>query len=301
MIVWKAHAKPVYSLAFAADGNLLVTSGHDEVVRLWPSGSTEALVELPGSPFASPLALSADGRFLARGGYGIRAWAIGTSLAELLSDRDYTEAITWSPDGRVLAALGRAGVRRWEMPSGNSLPSGWGGTRESTAGRQYPTGGIAFRPGGTELATVFGVRAQNRYDSTIYIWDARTGELRQTLSAAYAYDHPRAIRFAPDGRFLAAMYGPILRVWDTDAGTVVAEQKPGTRHFKDLQFTPDGRQLVTVSNDRTARLWDTVTWAEVGGYEWKIGKLGAVAVTADGTRMAAGADSGKVVVWDADD
>ena len=40
---------------------------------------------------------------------------------------------------------------------------------------------------------------------------------------------------------------------------------------------------------------------EAGGYDWKIGNLRSVAVAPDGSRMAAGSDTGKVVVWDAED
>ena len=80
----------------------------------------------------------------------------------------------------------------------------------------------------------------------------------------------------------------------------MATCKSGRKHFQDLAFTPDSAHLVTVSNDESARLWDTKTWKAVAGYEWQIGKLGCVAVSPDGMRMAAGGDSGKVVIWDVD-
>src|SRR5262249_40645894 len=90
------------------------------------------------------------------------------------------------------------------------------------------------------------------------------------------------------------------RVWDVAALAEVAHRQVGGHWFKGLAFTPDGGRLVTVSNDQTARLWDTGTWREAGGYEWKVGKLASVAVSPDGMRMAAGGSTGKVVVWDVD-
>ena len=63
-------------------------------------------------------------------------------------------------------------------------------------------------------------------------------------------------------------------------------------------FTPDGRKLVTVSMDGTARVWDTATWACERAFAWDVGPLRAVAVAPDGARAATAGDAGRVVVWD---
>jgi WD40 repeat protein len=176
----------------------------------------------------------------------------------------------------------------------------WGGSREDNLSRQFPTASIAYHPSGEPLASSFGVLEEGRYDSVVYLWDATTGKLRGTLHAEFVSAHPTQIALSPDGRLLAGIFGPALRVWDVAGEMEIAARKPGTKHFKGLAFTPDGRRLVTVSNDQTVRLWDVESWAEVGGFEWKIGNLGAVAVAPDGCRMAAGGSTGKVVIRDAD-
>jgi WD40 repeat protein len=56
---------------------------------------------------------------------------------------------------------------------------------------------------------------------------------------------------------------------------------------------------VTVSNDATAIAWDTTTWGQKHAYAWRIGKLKCVGFSPDGTVIAAGGESGKIVLWDA--
>ncbi len=99
---------------------------------------------------------------------------------------------------------------------------------------------------------------------------------------------------------IAGNFGPVLGVTSVADGEEVARVKTGTKHITGLAFTPDGAKLVAVSNDAKVRLFDTRTWIETTGYEWKIGKLRCVAVAPDGLRMAAGSDRGKVVIWDVD-
>jgi WD40 repeat protein len=68
-----------------------------------------------------------------------------------------------------------------------------------------------------------------------------------------------------------------------------------------LCFMPNGSRLVTVSNDTKVRVFETRTWTETAGYEWKIGRLRCMAVAPDGLRTAAGSDRGKVILWDVDE
>ena len=80
----------------------------------------------------------------------------------------------------------------------------------------------------------------------------------------------------------------------------LVRNQPSRKLFNGLAFTPDGSRLLTASNDESVRVWAAPNWIEATGYAWKIGKLGCVAVSADGTLAAAGGSTGKVVVWDLD-
>jgi hypothetical protein len=295
----------VYAAVFSPDGSYLATSGADERVVLTPLGGTRAARTLPGSDYCCPLAFSPNGKYLARGGDDVAVWA----LADPAPGPAFTAAVTlaakavaFSPDGRVLAATGfNDALRRWAVPSGRPLPGGWGGPPDESDENQTSTGCLSYAPGGAVLATASAVRLKRGNGSVIFLWDAKTGAPRGQLRYEGTYADPEAVVFSPDGRLLAGTYGPYVRLFDVATEKEVARSKPGSSHnLRGLAISPDGRRLVTVSNDRKVRVWDVPTLTEVAGYEWKIGKLGAVAVAPDGMRMAAGGESGRVVVWDVD-
>lgn len=299
MLTWKAHIVPVIDTAFTPDGRQLVTSA-DYGVSLWNIAVRSEVRHWQGTSFSCPVAVSPDGRLVARGGHQTRVWPIN-SETPVVDASGFTESVAFSPSGQVFISHGNSGhpLRRWSIPDGKELPGGWGGvrTRES-----FPTGPLAFSPDGSILATLFGVlnTKGDRYESVVILRDAATGDELGRLTPAKNTLHATRLAFSPDGKLLAGIYGPDLIVWDVAARKEVARQQPSKKHFKGLAFTPDGSRLLTASNDESIRVWAAPNWVEATGYAWEIGKLGCVAVSADGTLAAAGGSTGKVVIWDLD-
>ena len=196
-----------------------------------------------------------------------------TTSSRLWIRTNITGAWAFAPNGKELVAHGESSLTRWALPSAKLLPGGWGGTRESNKGNQFPTGPAAYHPDGTLLAACFGIRGTRGFDSAILLFAVKTGKLRGTLRTEFASQHATAIRFSRDGSLLAGLYGPTLRVWDVRAEREVAARQVGKKHFKGLAFSADGRSLLTTSNDESVQLWDTATWTEKSVFEWTIGKL----------------------------
>jgi WD40 repeat protein len=114
----------------------------------------------------------------------------------------------------------------------------------------------------------------------------------------YTFDR---LRFRPDGRQLLAVHESALVVWPVpQLGTPRVVRNDSRKHFTAAAYHPNGRQLFTTSNDSTVIVWDTETWEPVRRFVWEIGKLTAVAVSADGTLAAAGGEKGRIMVWDVD-
>lgn len=109
------HALPsVPAMAISPDGTLLAAAGHHEIVVHRLTDGTLAGRWLGDSPRLESLAFSRDGRFLAASGgavseFGeIQVWEVsaGTQVRSIRAGNDALYGVSWSDDGKLLAAGG---------------------------------------------------------------------------------------------------------------------------------------------------------------------------------------------------
>jgi WD40 repeat protein len=299
MLTWKAHDRPVYDLAFTPDGRLITSA--DDATRLWDTASETQIREWTDG-YALTLAVSPDGRMAAGAGSGqALLWPIdGGRTLSLVRGVYEGQFVAFRPNGIELVGRGSSDnpLRRWAVPTGTELIGQWPPFDYSDC----IAGPLAFHPSGTTLATGGFMLADlgPRLDKAVVFRNADTGEQLARLCPSRSTSPPSRLAFSPDGKLLAGIYGPSLILWDVASRVEVVRHQPSRKLFNGLAFTPDGTRLLTASNDESIRVWVAATWAETTAYAWKVGKLGCVAVSADGTLAAAGGSTGKVVVWDLD-
>jgi WD40 repeat protein len=63
-------------------------------------------------------------------------------------------------------------------------------------------------------------------------------------------------------------------------------------------FSPDGKQLATTSEDQTIRLWDAETGQELRTFSGHTGPTTGVIFNPEGTRLATGSFDGTAKIWD---
>jgi WD40 repeat protein len=163
----------------------------------------------------------------------------------------------------------------------------------------WGTNGVAIARDGRTVAT-----AENRSAGTsgvnplVVLRDGSTGRVISELGRSETSFNTR-LAFATDDQALFTWDDRVLERWDTAAARQTGRlPAPGRAYFQGLAVHPSGRLLVTVSGDGQARYWEPADLSPVRTLKWGIGKLHAVAVSADGTLAAAGGDKGQLVVWD---
>ena len=107
----------------------------------------------------------------------------------------------------------------------------------------------------------------------------------------------RQVLFSPDGRRLLTRAGGSVVVWDVSSGDELA-RLAGPHGITAAAFTPDGQGLLVSGRDGTVSRFDADGFDPAGRLDFGLGPLHSVAVAPDGLTAAAGADAGRVAVWD---
>jgi RNA polymerase sigma factor (sigma-70 family) len=250
--------KGIRSLAFSPDGKTLATADYySNTVKLRDPTSGVVRLVIETGRANNAVAFSPDSKTLAVGILDRSAvlYDVGTGqeLRRFEGHTDWVPHVAFSPDGKTLATGGRdTTAKLWEVGTGRELMTLQGHTGIVEF--------VAFSPDGRTLATA-------SWDRTVKLWEVATGKERamleghkfQVLSAA----------FAPDGRTLISTSGeansPIadtnekpgeIKVWDLATHREVAALSGHRYRVWMARFAPDGKELATVAEDRTVKLWD---------------------------------------------
>jgi WD40 repeat protein len=139
-----------------------------------------------------------------------------------------------------------------------------------------------------------GTVAWSNGDNRISIWRVNTLEPKQLMLKKSA----KTIAFHPEGELLAAALEWQIHIFDVNTRLERSILKGHTGRVTGLGYHPAGRFLATSSWDKTVRFWDTTTGTLLATFDWQIGRVQALAFAADGLRIAAGGEDGKIAVWD---
>jgi WD40 repeat protein len=298
--VLSAHKKAITGLAFARDGARLAEAAHGGTVRVWDVATGTVVHTLDASeglfPSQVKLAFTADGAHLAAANDRVRVFDLKTGESEPLPRSGAFNGLHVSPDGAELMGDGDK-VFRWNLADGAALPAFKLPAAKGAGMLTFP--GSAYSPCGTLVAVsrrAWGLPAGNV--NTAFVLNRASGEVVAAFDSA-GNDQKR-LAFNPNGQWLAAACGPVLRVYDLSAKTEVATLNAGKLHFMAAAFSPNGKWLATVSKDRTTRLWEVGEWGEPKTFEWDAGKLLDLAFAPDGATAAVSSDTGKIVLFDVD-
>ena len=103
----------------------------------------------------------------------------------------------------------------------------------------------------------------------------------------------------PDVPVVATAGGIGVVLWDSNTGKQLRILSAPGHYVLSVAFSLDGSQVLTGSEDQTAKLWDAATGAEIRTFSGHTRRVLSVAFSPDGSRILTGSSDNTAKLWDA--
>lgn len=209
---------------------------------LWNLCRGSELASLTGHEWiVTCAAFSPDGKSLVTGSMDgtVRVWdpARQRSVQTLAMSTGAVMTVAFTPDGSELMMGGVAGVEMRSTGSWQILTN-------------FPARLASLSKEGTLMATADSSQFYYEHAGAVTLWNWRTGAMLRRMA-----DQGRAVALSPDGRRLAmANVANGVNLFDTDSGQLL-RVLPTKNPVWSLNFSPDGRRLVTVGWSSDPLVW----------------------------------------------
>jgi WD40 repeat protein len=286
-------AAAISAVAFSRDGHWLAAARHRDVL-LFDAATGRIVQTLSGAENPiNTVAFSPDSHSVAAAegmpsiaGH-VRVWQVGASESRVFTGHaDSIYSLAYSPtENKLVTASYDKSLIVWDTQSGREIHA-----------LKHHTGAVfavAFSSDGKTLVSAAA-------DQTVKLWSVDAGQRILTLTEAtkglnsVAF-HPRRNEFASVG------IDKMIRIYDWN-GTTAKLKRSSFAHdapILSLVYNPDGTTLFTGSEDLRIKAWDSATLQERHVYENLPDWPQTLAVSSDGTQLAAGLSNGDLTLYDA--
>ena len=279
------HRAPVNRLAYAPDGQTLVTVSDDTTIRLWEGATGRPRAALRGhhSPVVS-VAFAPDGRTFVTGegdwrqakvAAELKLWdtASGSCIATWEGHPGPIWSLAFSPDGLTLASGASDGlIKLWETAKHTERATFIFGTGEWVRG-------LAFTPDGKTLASAHG--------AVVRLWDLAKRDAIADLKGHT--EEITALAIGPDGKAMAtASRDQTVNLWELASRRKLATVTGNDGWVNDVAFSPDGKTLALGVMNGDVKLWDVAAGRIIAIGHVHHGSSIGVAFSPDGKTVATG-------------
>jgi len=314
------HKKGVLSVAFSPNGKTIATGSYDHTAKLW-SLDGQLLKTLTGhSNNVFSVAFSLDGKKLATGSADntVKLWTLdGKLLQTFTGHNNSVVSVAFSRDGKTIASASEdKTVKLWDL-DGKLLQTFTGHSAFITS--------MVLSPDNKTIASA-------SQDKTVRLWSVDRKKLQTFRDPNNSFV---SAAFSPDGKTIASMSSVMKATFSPTVSSIVFSflfsmiedntvqlwslngQKLKTFKYHNsvvmsgkynpdnndkninLTFSPDGKNLVTGSKGKIAKLWslDGQLMQTFTGHR---DSVVSVAFSSDGKNIATGSTDKTAKLWSLD-
>ncbi|MEW4488181.1 serine/threonine-protein kinase [Thalassoglobus sp. JC818] len=240
-----AHEGAVRGLDWSPNGNQIITSGDDKLLKLWDSTTLQLVRQFQQADFNLVHDLEWDEKsqsLISVDAEGLSFWNLEEGIESVRISTSAGDCPTLSLNPKSdHVAVGSDRVRVFAPPQQASVAT------SAPVGKWFSP---HYSPDGTMILAVSAQR--------ITLIDEKTGKLVFDSGKGSSSDGRRDAAWSPDGR-LFAVGGDQILIFDAHTFQVVAELNDQRSPSISLSFSPSGTRLLSTGSDNRLAIWDCAT------------------------------------------
>ncbi len=322
----KDHQAPVLAVRFSPTDSIFASCGEDVKVRLWQDDGTAFTTFIGGhDKWITCLCFSPDGKHIVTGSADrtLVIWNInGTPLRTFRGHDSFIEDVDISPSGQLVASASRGRtIKLWDMEGNLHMILG-GHTNKVMGVRFHPDGQSLVSVSsdqtvkiwnikGVLLETIFAHKgavhsvtfnkngetmATGSQDTTIKLWHIRGNPIARLVVHTDEVNCITCSSSLDDYFIASASRDCSVKLWRSNDLAIISLEGH-KESVNSVCFSPDLRSLISVSSDRSIKLWDITGNLLKTLYNKEKLPIHSVAYRFDGEIFATATADGSVNLW----
>ncbi len=304
------HNTWVYSASISGDQQSVVSSSNDEI-RLCKLSDASLLAELKGNALPHSISCDKTGKNILIGSYDntIKIWDVndGKFVRILEGHTGLVLSANYSPDGKlIVSASSDSTVRIWDVNSGKQL---------MVLKHPYAAHFAIFSPDGKFILTACedGWIYNSDYSSKeniARIWSVSDGKLitklvghgAPVLNACFSPDGERVITVSKNGQGKiwnkkGVIINELFEFIESSKGQIRPKYGHSQR-INSVQYSPDGRKIVTASADHSIKIWDALSGEFIEQLSGHTDWVTSASFSPDGQFIVSASWDKSIKIWD---